>query len=202
MGLDITVHRLLSEPKDKNNYFRLTDENGNYKESRFPEWTKPLEREVTEDWYDWDLYKEKTGIDIDTLEIGMISYGEKSIMTAYPKDMKLFERSSENYDQYRAELKKNEIVIDLSTVPLKKVTVKVVYYEEVGYQRKGLNPNFYSDYENDKIGYFVWSKEELERYKREYCDEQSDYYDHPKEAFQKNIIDKFQEGTDCVTFDW
>ena len=32
-----------------------------------------------------------------------------------------------------------------------------------------LNGNFYADYDADKIGYFVWYKSELERYKAYYC---------------------------------
>ena len=43
------------------------------------------------------------------------------------------------------------------------------------------------------IGYFVWDKKELMRYK-------TDYAINPKE-FQKNIFDNFEENCVC-TFDW
>ena len=70
----------------------------------------------------------------------------------------------------------------------------IVVYKHL---EKGCNGNFYADYDADKIGYFVWSKSELERYKEDYCDTEE-----TKEYFQHNIIDKFEEGKDCVTFDW
>lgn len=65
---------------------------------------------------------------------------------------------------------------------------------------------------DNKIGYFVWTKQELERYKKEYCDEPYEYI-YPngeksgdiineKEMFQHNIIDKFIEGECCVCFSW
>ena len=34
-------------------------------------------------------------------------------------------------------------------------------------------------------------------YKEDYCDTEES-----KEHFQHNIIDKFEEGKDCVTFSW
>ena len=104
------------------------------------------------------------------------------------------------------------IKIDLKKVPTYEKKIKVLYYDEVGYQRKGLNAKFYDDYENGKIGYFVWTKAELERYKQEYCDEPHEYIYpngtksgdmvYPKENFQRNIINNFTEGEDCVIFDW
>ena len=104
------------------------------------------------------------------------------------------------------------IKIDLEKVPLKEKSIKVLPIEEVGYQRKGLNGKFYDDYEAGKIGYFVWTKAELERYKEEYCDEPYEYVYpngeksgdmiYPKLDFQRHIIDHFTEGEDCVTFDW
>ena len=62
---------------------------------------------------------------------------------------------------------------------------------ELLFNEKGIDWN---DYEDGKIGYYVWTKEELERYKKEYAVE-------PYE-FQRNIIDNFTEGEDVVTFDW
>ena len=75
--------------------------------------------------------------------------------------------------------------------------MKVLYTEEVGYQRKGLNGKFYDDYEEGKIGYYVWDKKELERYKQDYCDS-----DEAKDNFQHNIIDKFVDGEYVARFSW
>jgi hypothetical protein len=76
----------------------------------------------------------------------------------------------------------------------------VVYWVEEGYQRKGLNAKFYQDYRDGKIGYFVYTLDELKRYKEEYCVTEEDF-DY-KEHFQKQIIDKFKEGECVVSFDW
>lgn len=76
----------------------------------------------------------------------------------------------------------------------------VVYWVEEGYQRKGLNAKFYQDYRDGKIGYFVYTLDELKRYKDEYCITEEDF-DY-KEHFQKQIIDKFKEGECVVSFDW
>ena len=92
---------------------------------------------------------------------------------------------------------KERVNIDLNKVPTYNKTISIIGYEEVGYQRKGLNGIFYDDYEKHKIGYYVWSKKELERYKQDYCNS-----DDEKKDFQENIINKFIEGECCVTFDW
>ena len=62
------------------------------------------------------------------------------------------------------------------------------------YSIKGLNDR--RDKEG-KIGYYVWNKSDLERYKEDYCvDEEI------KEHFQKWVIDHFIDGQCCATFSW
>ena len=63
-----------------------------------------------------------------------------------------------------------------------------------------MNAKLYQDYRDGKIGYFVYTLEELKRYKEEYCVTEEDF-DY-KEHFQKQIIDKFKEGECVVSFDW
>lgn len=217
MGLDISVYKIVKNPKNEDSYyFRLIDDDGNYNRRNFPEWTKEFEQEVTEDWFDWEKFKEETGIDINNCDWHGESYGpEGSFMKVSPKGVELpkwDESIYKDYDEFKAEEDKIMIRIDLDKVPTYKKTIKVLYHEEVGYQRKGLNDKFYDDYQDGKIGYFVWSLAELQRYKDEYCDEPYEYQYHngemsgkivkPKENFQHNIIDHFTEGEDVVTFDW
>lgn len=105
-----------------------------------------------------------------------------------------------------------EINLNEKDIPTFDMEESVLYGEKVGYQRKGLNGKFYDDYRDGKIGYFVFTKAELERYKDEYCDEPYEYvYSngeksgemvYPKDNFQKNIINHFVEGEMFVTFDW
>ena len=101
-----------------------------------------------------------------------------------------------NFPEWTKEYKddnSNVLEINFNDVKEKKIRIKVLYKEEVGYQRKGLNNQFYDDYIVGKIGYFVWNKEELMRYKSD--------YDNEPEVFQRNIIDNFKENCVC-TFDW
>lgn len=186
MGLDITVYRIkkLGENFDKENddFFTLDEK------SNFPEWTKKFVTKLEQEHYDWDKFKEQTGIDIDTLEWCYTDYGEDDIVSYY------------------TDADGNDVVIKNSEIPTRKQMDDVIGIEEIGYQRKGLNSKFYEDYDNGKIGYFVWTKAELERYKQEYCDEKASYYNgeeySPRDNFQRNIINNFEEGKDCVTFDW
>ena len=219
MGLDITVYKILKERPKKDNdgfeldYFKLIDDEGNYKNS-FPEWTKQYEHIVTEKWYDWDKYKEETGIDINQMDWHGESYGKDGcFMTVAPKDKEYPEyHEGDNWDEYQKKLNEVQIKIDLTKVPLKEKEIKVLYREEVGYQRKGLNSQFYKDYQDGKIGYYVWNKKELQRYKKDYCDkayeyiypsgEKSGQIIHPKLDFQRNIIDTFIEGECVTTFSW
>jgi len=219
MGLDITVRRICKreEVDEKYDYFRLVDDEGNYKND-FPEWTKDFETSKVEQCYDWQKYKEETGIDITKCRWIGESYGGEGccFLEVCPKDAKLPEwndgKGWKDFDNYQEAYDKAVIKIDLEKVPTYEKEVKVLYYKKIGYQRKGLNSNFYDDFKKDKIGYFVWTKAELERYKEDYCDEPYEYrypngkmpvtMIYPKQDFQQNIIDNFEEGKDCVTFSW
>jgi hypothetical protein len=168
---------------------------------------KKYEHTITEQWYDWDSYKEQTGFDYDSYVL-LEQCGSKRTM--YPNDIKdpCEDATEDERDAWYNEVERKSIEIDLREVPKKSVDVRVIYRDEIGYQRKGLNHKFYQDYDDGKIGYFVWSKDELGRYKRDYCDEDhvSEYDRHyfctPKQDFQESIIDTFVEGECCVCFDW
>jgi hypothetical protein len=218
MGLDISVYRLTKEKQDR--YFSLVDDDGNY-QNDFPEWTKSFEQEVTERWYDWNKFKEETGIDIKNCTWLSEEYGEEGdFMEVWPNEfgkvpqVEDFKIGEDKYDWEAYDAAKGEhiVKINLEKVPLYDKVLKVIYIEEVGYQRKGLNNQFYRDYRDGKIGYYVWSNKELQRYKKDYCDrpyeyvyangEKSGQIIHPKIDFQRNIIDNFKEGECVVTFSW
>lgn len=207
MGLDIYCNRLVKTPHCREYRFRLLDEDGNYDNSAFPEWTKRYEKNVTEKWYDWGKYKEQTGVDIERYNIFCEEYGENGhIWQMYPKDKepeyeqlhkRLHNGEFASGDEYKQALNELVITINAKDVPLKKVVTKCIYYKEVGYQRKGLNSKFYEDFDNGKIEDLVWTLAELERYKKDYCDTDED-----KQCFQENIINKFVEGKCVVEFSW
>jgi len=217
MGLDITVYKIVKEERE--NYFRLIDENGDY-ENKFPAWTKKFENERVEHWYDWEKFKRETGIDVKNCRWLSESYTEEGcFMDLWPneagklpeyEDFKK-EDGTHDFDAFEKARSEHVIKVDLEKVPLYEKKVRVLYKEEVGYQRKGLNSLFYADYRAEKIGCFVWTKSELVRYKRDYCDNKKEYiypsgkssgsYLYPKRDFQRNIIDNFGKHC-CVTFSW
>lgn len=172
MGLDISVYKITKEKQPY--YFRMVDENLNY-HNDFPEWTKEFEQELDEKYIDWDEYVERNRLDLKKLRIVMEKCGPEGYFKAY-------------YGEARIPL-----TILYSDLKEKIVKIKVLYRKEVGYQRKGLNDLFYDDYCADKIGYFVWSKENLKEYKTKYAEN--------PQYFQENIIDNFDENCVC-TFDW
>lgn len=202
MGLDITVNKITKEKQEY--YFELCNEDLEYVNS-FPEWTKKLESTKSIEFYDWKKYKEQTGIDIEPCNVLSETYSPNgSFMEVWPmsagpvpniSDYKIGE-DEHDWDSYHLLMDTYKIKINLNEVPIMKKDCQVLYHKEVGYQRKGLNGKFYKDYDDEKIGYFVWTKAELECYKEDYCEEDM------KEYFQKNIIDNFVEGECCVTFDW
>lgn len=198
MGLDIYIRRLRKATKhdiDNNKYFSLDDGNGNYDDSDFPGWAIDKKEPHIEEYYDWDKYKQDTGIDINEYDlIAMGDFGDRAGMEFIHKTTG------------------EKMFIEYGNIPIINKQIYIIGYDEIGYQRKGLNDKFYQDYEDNKIGYFVWTKKELERYKEEYCDDPYEYV-YPngeksgdiideKEMFQHNIIDKFIEGECCVCFSW
>lgn len=202
MGLDITVYKITKEEQEY--YFKLCNEDLEYF-NPFPEWTKKLESTKSIEFYDWEKYKDQTGIDVEQCNFLSEEYGPNgSFMEVWPmsagpvphmSDYKIGENEYD-WDSYDLLMNTYKIKINFNEVPIMKKDCQVLYKKEVGYQRKGLNGKFYKDYDDGKIGYFVWTKSELERYKEDYCKEDM------KEYFQKYIIDNFVEGECCVTFDW
>lgn len=180
MGLDITVHRIKKYDKEDDNYFRL-DRN----REEYPLWVYDFESERESQYYDWKLWEKMNNIDISKMYHLCTEYSDKGNFLYLGKspDDKYWEGDC--------------LKIDLDTVPIYTKIDKVLGYDEIGYQRKGLNGKFYEDYKNGINKYFVFDKYTLERYKRDYCDTEDD-----KERFQENIIDVFEEGKDIVSFDW
>lgn len=195
MGLDITVCRL-RKAKDnfketEDHYFQLFDDEGNYENHGLPSWTKKFETTVQTQLFDWKTFGKQKHLDINALKFTGMGYeGDKCII--------------------RAKNDKGEkFIFDTDEIPLMTKNVQILAFDEVGYQRRGMNSKFFEDMDAGKLNEFVWTLAELQRYKDIYCDDDSDevhpltkkhFVRSPKTDFQKNIIDKFQEGKDCVVF--
>lgn len=198
MGLDITVERFTKKPKDKDYCYKLWEMNkmGGIELTNhdFPEWVIALKSEKKFVINDWAKYKEDTGHDV------LNDYRMRMMGPIGDSDESDDDEDNAKYgyvlvtDKEGVEPKELRIFCD--DIPHKEMKLPVVYYNERGYQRKGLNGQFYQDYRDGKIGYFVWSKAELERYLKDYVE------DDMKDYFKKNIVDVFEDGKDVCSFDW
>jgi hypothetical protein len=75
----------------------------------------------------------------------------------------------------------------------------VIFFKELGYQRSGMNKEFYQVFENDKL-YFT-RKEVLKAY--EYLEGNSNYsINELQNNFQLNFIERFVEGESIFFASW
>lgn len=167
---------------DYDNFVRLIDNvtDYNFADYGFPEWVKKFYTPYKDELYDWEKYKEQTGIDVSSLECVAL-YGNS--------DMKPIADFIDNEN--------NKVTIELDNVPLYYKDITILCYNQLAYQEIDFNNKFLENYEAEKkieSGIYVWTKKDLEQYKNEYC------IPDEKDRFQKYIIDKFTEGEDCVCF--
>ena len=76
---------------------------------------------------------------------------------------------------------------------------KVIYFHQVGYQRKGMKGSFYKDFKNDGL-YF-----DLESLHRAYSYLEADHISSLSELqhnFQNNFIDNFVVGESIFNISW
>ena len=167
---------------DYDNFVRLIDNvtDYNFADYGFPEWVKKFYTPYKDELYDWEKYKEQTGIDVSSLECVAL-YGNS--------DMKPIADFIDNEN--------NKVTIELDNVPLYYKDITILCYNQLAYQEIEFNDKFLENYEAEKkieSGIYLWTKKDLEQYKNEYC------IPDEKDRFQKYIIDKFTEGEDCVCF--
>lgn len=179
MGLDITVHKFIKpedvQEKDKKSVLYVTTD--------FPEFTKEFQTTRQIEKLDFDKYKEKTGIDLLKLIPGKC----------------YIDQNKHWHFIYNGLIE--PLDVDMYYFPRKTITENVIYYKEVGYQRRGVNKQFYDDCNSKIVKSMIWTKDELLDFMEKYCDD-TKYYDGPetkREHFQKNIINNFKEGKCVVT---
>lgn len=87
-------------------------------------------------------------------------------------------------------------VVPVEEIPIKTVERDVVKGTEAGYQRKGMNSQFYEDY-SDRYNLLVARKSELENIRDKYCADEE-----VKSYFDETFVQPFLEGKMYVIFDW
>ncbi|QHS63716.1 hypothetical protein [Chitinophaga agri] len=76
---------------------------------------------------------------------------------------------------------------------------KIIYYKEIGYQRKGVKGSFYDDFRNDG-SYF--SRKDVIRLFGHLDDSNNEDYKWRAENFQQNFLDNFVEGHSILHISW
>lgn len=200
MGLDITVSRLGKRADLKSgkiysfSMYKIDDTNNVvFDDGGFPKWTLNLVEYSDVEFYDFEKYRIMTGIDVN----------DYTLCAEGPVDLNKNDLSFDDDEAPCGMVIKHKetgarLAIAFDTLPTMVRNVPLIYYVDVegGYQRKGLNAQFYKDYDAGICKYFVWDREELERIYDEYVDEAArDYY-------KEHILGKFVEGECVVTFDW
>lgn len=185
MGLSVEVVKF-NKPNcvdmDSDYYFRLTDDNGNYDDLGFKDWALKKKTEITEQWLDFEKYKEDTGIDIENdYEVDSIHYGD---------------------DGYFSELIKksdgSRLKINIDTFPIIEKNISVVCYDTISSISRPFTDDFYDDFDAGKTKRFLWTKEEVMDYFNKYCIKEKFDID----LFTQKIINKFKEGKTAVYISW
>lgn len=174
MGLDICVRRITKDVTEEHQelFNRTTGELCRY---NFPDWTREYENDYKLEVLDYDKFKEKYRLDLNLYENTGYEILENDIYLRYYNENGI------------------EKLIRWDDIPKDYIPIKIINYYEVGYQRKGMKPQFYDNFVFDN-DYFVWTKEKLEFIRDNYASD-------PKQ-FNYNIIKNFEEGKDYVVFDW
>lgn len=187
--MSLTVELVkLKTPNHKNiengSYFSLTDDYGNYDDSKFANWAKRYKTEIDQEWLDTEKYKNDTGIDI---------------INDY--DLDDFNTIAEN-NHYVVELTKKSdgsiLKVDINTFPKINKKISIVCSDTIAIISKPFNDAFYDDFWDNKTDEFIWTKEKLIEYFNKYCinDEKI------RNSFKTKIIDKFVEGENAVFIGW
>ena len=187
MALVVYVYKLKKATKkmmEDENFIRMYDEkNDCYDGLGFPFWARALETDYVQEFYDWDEYKERTGIDVKACEFIGESYGEDGwTMTVKSKNGQ-------------------NITIDMNEVNTIKKPIRVIGYQQMSQQSGLFKENLYDDLENGNIGRYMWRTESLCYFMEKYCQDDDGEYSF-KDKFKKEIIDKFDDGRMCVYISW
>jgi hypothetical protein len=117
---------------------------------------------------------------LDTSKDGLLEYFTLEELSAFP-----------DYIQ-----RHNHLIVENEVEEGKE---NVIYFKEIGYQRKGMNSMFYKDFENGKP-YL-----DIEAVKKAYKYLQADHINSLEELrqnFQENFIDNFIEGESVFYASW
>ena len=118
---------------------------------------------------------------IKNTENGYLDYFELEQLSGYPEYIELHSRFivEKDFDEFGKS--------------------KVIYFQSKGYQRKGMNGRFYTDFGNDSLHFDLQSVKNAYHYlERDHISSLEEL----QENFQKNFIDNFTEGESIFFVSW
>ncbi len=177
MGLDIVVHKIIPlgkrKPKDVENFIVLKD---------YPELQmfKNLAFNKVNEYHNLEKALSDKGYDINELQWEGSEYGETTVFIFKTKE---------------------GLEIKIEEPPIIKKRELCLAYEEVGYQRKGANKQFFDDGMWDAPA--ITDLKTLKEHWKKYFSDKTAYYGGAKTHkahFKKHIIDNFVEGETYVEY--
>lgn len=221
MGLDITLYRLKHEKNKESDFEYILDDHEveRFKDTPIEKYIKNKENQ----YYDFDKtpYGDDryqlnmqsfqdgdvlfqfldTGHELYPLCQNMMTSGSEKAYVITDEDVKLAKKydiklvAGEEIDYNRNLYDKVHVIVKGSDLPLRTDIDQIFIGDEIGYQRKGLNGDFYSEFTKDDIT--VVKRDRLEYIYQNYCNDKE-----VQEHFKAVILDQFVEGEMFVFFSW
>lgn len=156
-----------------------------------------FEVEIPREEYDWEKAFRDRGLN----EADFIWYEYGCDFFKFIPSKIYHEISGNAYTYEVAE--KDIVIFKTSEIPTHIVRVKGFFCknEELGYQRKGANAQFYKDGKWDDNTVVIDRKTVLDDWEKYFSDEDDAYYgENAKQHFKENIIDNFVDGETIVCY--
>jgi hypothetical protein len=202
MGLDVTHYKLTHSPKDLGDYLTLEgwDFDCNVPISNYKNYITDIE--------EYNLYKSilivKNNNDLEKLKNIAFTDLDSYMHIFVGEENAAMQEKIENYVKKHQlhNLERNGLNIEHNNIEYSSIlfsrleTVKGVYFNEVGYQRKSMNAEFYK-----KFNRYLWGKKE--DFELAYnCIESKLYYKEARAHFKTNFLDTFEFGKSllCASF--
>jgi hypothetical protein len=179
------------DAENQNNYYKLIDKKGKPLENT-PEWVKPLLGKEEQPYYDWDEYRERTGIDVFSEKIINQEGMDSELVTT-------FERTDENGEHIKVAM------TDVNTI---NKMVDTVYYNVVFEADYLVGKKADEDHNMGRLGDLIWDLETLEGFRSAYCEmpyKERDYWGkltgrtiNQMVDFKLMVCNRFKEGENFI----
>ena len=198
MGLDVTVVKVVIPNKKLETLKDVSLFEKKYKCNFYDSENCPaihgtkFEVEIPVEYIDFDpLFKER-GLNQDDYDCICSGYNYFEFIH------KSIDREKADYET----IESNKIIFESLKFPVKVLMTKGFFVgEEVGYQRKGANAQFYKDGKWDYNTVVVDKRTLLEDWNKYFSDPDDNYYgENSRKNFEKNIINNFVEGETIVCY--